>query len=507
MFVKKDTMEIVNAPARLAFVGNMSDIVFVEVPHAGAAINLFEKGNPEKIIFDEIYMPDAEEKITIDLKSVFIEIIAPRIPELDTFVSTLKIKSYILTTPDDSYTFSVLPGGIDSDEDIFNFLRHNFLTWQQKTRQIAPEAVILLSYIAQEDCLFKIDVTFEDGSVSATTVAIAENDYKSFNISPAFLSGMFKNKIASCTAWIEAYSGYLLTDKNEYNIFDPDECSTYFFLNGLGGFDSISFPGLLKKKIKTETEISYLRTRATEGRIALTKSFQQNTGFLSSDYADIVSEFLTSKKRYLLSGDKLLPIVIENSENEFTSKELNSYNFEYRFSEQHPYIHLKHKESLTLDQLPPFWNKVAFCFDQISGNKIIDRTRGIIATISDNNQITFPPCTPDVMNKDNADFWLSDIPGNGRVWGVSEITGLHTINYATKDCTEVLFFRDVSENKIISVVPIIAYSSPLNDTEIDVVLTYLKEYYFIYDEEDNAVFVDNAPQADNNTFLIDKIKK
>lgn len=155
---------------------------------------------------------------------------------------------------------------------------------------------------------------------------------------------------------------------------------------------------------------------------------------------------------------------------------------------------------LTVNTQPPFSEKIIACFDKRDDNNIIDSSRGHTALLSGGaTQITFPELSVDVFNQQNTKAWLPDMPGNNRMWKVSELRGTHTINYATEFCNRTLFFRDADNLVITSALPIIVYKE-LTDTEIPQVLKYLKEYYFL---QNPALMINNPPVENNNTLLTD----
>lgn len=498
-------MNIESIPEGLIFVGNLKDISLTKIDTKNVPIQLYETGKPESPILNEIYIPDANKSISIEIKSVIIELLATEIPPLNTFTTTIVPKSYTLAIYNTyTYSFSVINGGMDQDEDMATFFRHNFLTWQQGFRQVSPESLLFLAYVAQEDCFFKLAVCFENNNISEIVIALSENEFKSFNLSPQYLNVMFNQKVISCEAWIEACSGYYLTEKVVYRLTEPDNAKIYFYMNSLGGIDTIMFTGAFSMSVATKTDLSIYREKWYENKIELTRTYKQNTGYITSEESVFVTDFLLSKSRFFVSGDKLIPIIIEESENEFIINELNAFEFEYKLARQSAYLHLPHKEGFTPEQLPPFWDKVGACFDQKKGNKIIDRTHGYIATLSDDGMyIDFPILIPDIFRRQNTTFWLADIPAYDTVrrWKISELSGTFTINYASDLCSETLFFRDIINGTITSVLPIIVYKNALTETEIAEVLKYLDEYYFL--ETPPAFIVNNIPVEGNNTFLTD----
>lgn len=501
-------MNISGIPEHIVFAGNMPEIIISDAKSAGIKVQFYEIAKPRPLILNETYVPDSDGLIRLDLKSVLTELVSPETPTPDTLYHTPAnvVKIYALSIDSSLYTLRVIGGGISPEEDATTFLLHNFLTWKQGLRRVSATSPVFLYYIAQEDCLFKISARFDDGSESSTAVALTEGDIRCFNVSPDMLSIIFAKKISACHVWIESYSGCKLTDVVYIEVIElPDNAKEYFYANSLGGFDSIICTGQHAKKTKTQSTFVFSRSKAQETNLDHTCTWVQNTGYLTVQEAELVADFLLSKSRFLVS-DELIPIIIEDSDNTFTDKELNSFEFEYRLPEQTPYRHLPHKEELTPGQLPPFSEKIGACFDQKKGNRIVDRIRGHVATLSDNGlYIEFPELIPDAMLKTNTAFWLSDIPGSGdgRRWAMKELTGTHTIDYATDLCTKTLFFRDNTGPGITSVLPLIIYREALTPAEIEEVLHYLEEYYFLDEQTDGHLLVYNGPTETNNTFVFD----
>lgn len=505
-------MQIIQSPDHLSFSGNLKDIILSESGNDSVQVQLYETGNAGNPILDEIYTPDPDGRIFIDVKSVLTEFVTTEIPSLNTLDADVSgmLKSYTLNCNGQTCIFSVIPGGINQDEDTSAFLCHNFLTWRQGLRSVRSGSVIFLFYIAREDCLFKLLLQYADLETSELTVALSENDCRSFNLSPSFLKTLIKKEIISYEARIEAYAGYNLTDKAIFQVTDlSDNAKEYLYINSLGGIDTITFSGAYSKTVKTQTALSLHYTKFVENKIDYSAIHKQNTGYLTADESVLVTDFLLSKSRFYLFENKLIPIVIEETENEFTEHKLNAFEFEYQFAEQSGYQHLRHKEGLMPEQLPPFFDRVGACFDQRKGNRIIDRTHGYVATLSaDGLYIDFPQLSPDVLCKQNTDCWYPGIPllVSERQWKLSELTGTHTINYATELCTKTLFFRDITNDQIITALPIIVYKSALTEAEIQAVLKYLKDFYFIYDPPDRKLLTDNEITAPDSIYIIDNSK-
>lgn len=497
-----------NIPKDLSFVGNLKDVVLSGIGASKLHVKLYESNQLSNLIIDEVYEADNNDNVTIDIKSVLTELLSTEIPPLDSFQETIRAKRYILNIGGISYPFSVINGGIDSDEDITDFLRHNFLTWQQDIRPLSTKSLLFLFYVAQEDCVFKANIYFDDTKNENIELSLLDKEYSSFNLSPARFQTMLGKTPISGEAWIENYAGISLTDKVGFRITDlPDGAQEYIYVNSLGGIDSIICTGVRSKKIKTSTDLTYIQSRARENKIDYSAIYKQNTGILTQHASEITTDFLLSKERYYFSGQKLIPIVIEESENEFIDNELNAFEFEYRFAEQPVYRCLQHKEGFPPEQQPPFPDKICACFDQIKGDHIIDRIHGYIATLTEERRIiNFPATIPDAMRKTNPEFWLSDIPVNGdaRCWMLKELTGTHTIDFATEKCTKSVFFRDVKRSSFNSALPIIIYKTELTPSEIETVIKYLNEYYFIEDEMDKRLLTDNTPSKDTNIFITDK---
>lgn len=502
-------MNVAGIPEHIEFAGNVPEIIVSEVASTGVKVQLYNVAKPVPKILNETYVPDADKLIRIDLKSVLTELITPELPEPNKLYHTPGnvIQLYSLTIGDNRYNLRIISGGISPAEDTITFLRHNFLTWRQGTRRVSATSPVYLYYIAQEDCLFKIKVRYSNGEEASTVVALSAGDIKCFNVSPAMLKATFAHDIASCSVWVESFSGYSLTDKVDIEVTDlPDNAKEYLYANSLGGFDSLICTGKNAKKLKTQSTLVFSRAKTLEAGFDHTATYVQNTGYLSAREAELAADFLLSKSRHLLSAGQPVPIIIEETDNTFTATELNSFEFEYRFREQTPFRHLSHKEGFVPGQLPPFPEKIGACFDQKKGVRIIDRIRGHVATLSnDGVYIEFPELVPDAMLKTNTAFWLSDIPGSGdgRRWAVKELTGTHTIDYATDLCTKTLFFRDSTGAGITSVLPLIIYREALTPAEIEEVLRYLEEYYFLDDSTDGKLLVNNVPAEGNNTFVFD----
>lgn len=502
-------MNVAGIPEHIEFAGNVPEIIVSDVASTGVKVQLYNIAKPVPKILNETYVPDADKLIRIDLKSVLTELITPELPEPNKLYQTPGnvVKLYSLTIGDNRYYLRIISGGISPAEDTVNFLRHNFLTWRQGTRRVSATSPVYLYYIAQEDCTFKVTVKYSNGEEAYTVVALSDGDIKCFNVSPSMLKATFAHDIAGCSAWIESPSGYSLTDKVDIEVVDlPDNAKEYLYANSLGGFDSLICTGKNAKKLKTQSTLVFSRAKTLEAGFDHTSTYIQNTGYLSTQEAELAADFLLSKSRHLLSAGLSVPIIIEETDNTFTTTELNSFEFEYRFTEQTPFRHLPHKEGFIPGQLPPFPEKIGACFDQKKGVRVIDRIRGHVATLSnDGKYIEFPELIPNVMLKTNTAFWLSDIPGSGdgRRWAVKELTGIHTINYATDLCTKTLFFRDNTGSNIYSVLPIIIYREALTSAEIEEVLRYLEGYYFLDNHTEGDLLVNNVPAEGNNTFVFD----
>lgn len=114
----------------------------------------------------------------------------------------------------------------------------------------------------------------------------------------------------------------------------PYQSDMFLYLNRIGGWDSIVMDGQRSSEPRTEIASAIFGDRTKEYNNEISLIQKKNTGYIRSEvHRRQLVDFLQSKQRYHFFEGKLHPIVLSNPQFEHTRGALESFNFDFAYSD------------------------------------------------------------------------------------------------------------------------------------------------------------------------------
>jgi len=390
-----------------------------------------------------------------------------------------------------------------------------FLTNQPNDKEIHPEQCEKLYWLVRENCTslkVNLQVNFADGSQQDITGDTATVTALNICEITATLKHYIDNPeaVSNYSFWLTDQSGSICSEVRIYQVdanwYERNDFLS--FLNSLGGYDTLWMNGQKSTELSGEREhypkhLRNIRPRLTDksfqcNRAKISKNNTNNTGWITSEYAEYLVELMMSDDVIYLNGDQALPV--QHLTEEITpvddSEDLLSAEIEWQLGAASRYYGLFNKEIKC--PLPPYWNDIAACFIPVNGKYMLDIKSGKRAERIYKDYIKFPDTIiPDVLNQGKTEYWSADIPDAVQLqrWKISELTGTHTILYSTELCRSLLFFKDYDGKHLQSIAPVIVYKTARTETQQDEIVRYMDEYFFLQDSAGAII------QDSNNDFV------
>ncbi len=343
-------MEIIQYPGDFNFSGNIKDVVIVSDLTVTLKLNV-----DDATLVNEQYTASGNQ-VKISLRNLFDQILSIEIPDSDIFVQRNAVKEISAEVSEPfyhtSFRFNVIKGGLDNNtEDLFLFLRSNWLTFQPQIKFVTRHQPEYLSYFATagSGSNVKVKAYFADNTTETKDITnIALYTFVTLNVSFAHINSLFEKQVGYYDVWVENVFDGRLSYIQRY-ILTPSAGNeqVYVFENTLGGFDTVVFTGQLIEGINTSGIIATKDETSLDSDIDFSIIYEQNSGFVPTiDHAHWLREFFLSKQRYHVT-DSFKRIYIEESENKFELKALNSFSFEFRYAKQSRYSNIiRNQEAL-----------------------------------------------------------------------------------------------------------------------------------------------------------------
>lgn len=340
-------MTLEQQPEPISFAGNLKEFILSSVT-ANTSFVLKTNG---QVIIDEVYAPDADGKITIDLQSVITPMFSLVLPDYFAFgtVQENAVKKFIAKIGTDSYDFTVVRGGVANlNQSTADFLKYNFLTWQPQVKEIFLRQPEFLSYYSAEPSTLKIKAYFEDGTSETHDQILIASKVMTCNMNYDIVNSYFTKQVSYYDAYVANSEGERLTYIQRYvPVSEPDSAQIYLFHNTLAGIDTLICTGTLTQTPSTQSALVTMSQETTDTDTEYEITYEQNTGIIKSASAALwLRDFFVSSYRCHFTAD-FRRIYIEESENAYTPFEINSYTFEYRYSKQTIYNNVsRNRDSL-----------------------------------------------------------------------------------------------------------------------------------------------------------------
>jgi hypothetical protein len=336
-------MQIINNLPVLCLSGNLPDLLLLSQPNEVVTITLFQGA---KQIIEELYKPDADNKIKVRYRNIIARELSAEIPAFNQKVFhqangygdfKITVKSNLGSSID---IFSrVIKGEVSTDIlDNENFLTSNFLTWQPQLKYIQYHDPEWLSYYAINSSVLKITAYTFPGDVATTKTyaVLPAGELTTINLNYGLILAAFASQgIPQYYDVFVERSGRRQTYVQRY-VFSQEKIEfndLFVFENSVGGIDTIRFTGdsinrqeyTFEKALFDEDVLDYNSDQLT--------SFKKNTGYFRTKNEKLWSlDFFVSLLKFKNQDGDLLRVYADDPDLESMQGDLTDYTFTYTFS-------------------------------------------------------------------------------------------------------------------------------------------------------------------------------
>lgn len=352
-------------PDSLSFLQNLNKF---EITPTGDSVT-FALYRDDVLLLSEIYYPDSENHVSIDVRLIIEGLLTVAIP-LDSAVITDDIFTEITNSYGDfsaiidegsAIAFRVLKGGVFELQELTeNFVADHFLTWQPQEKYILQSQPELLGIYATIAGDVKLKVYYGDGTNYVNTFCTLEAE-KMYLINTSWgvvSSFMFAELATDESKLVIAWDVWFadgstqVTAIQRYQLRNAGiEEHVFVWENTLGGIDSVSMTGCAEDDQKlTHKTALYDNDTISEYGIDKFREIRQATGYLTEDEGLWLQDFFVSTQKYLVRHDGSLTQIAIVSSKVVTSTldDTANYEFTYRISTDSKLLNLER----TLDTLP-----------------------------------------------------------------------------------------------------------------------------------------------------------
>lgn len=345
-------MNIIQQPDSLSLSQNLKEFLIASDSQVSFVLR---QGETE--LLSQRYDPPAKGYITINLRDVIHGRLTYQLKDSGSiYQQTSLVSNFTAIIDSTEVTFRVVRSGVDRlATSAINFLTQNFLTWQPNSKPVTYYSPEFLTYYAVVSCTIKLRAYFtsESGEVinqkDCNIADLAEGNAYTIPMQYANVVGLLNNEFpAYYDVWTENTDGKRLSYIQRYyatNMFSEQE-QWILFENSLGGLDtfraygSTNFTGEHTHNIAETDELS------VEYRVDTERKFKKNTGYLNKEERQWLLDFFPSKGKYIYTGTYIRPIVVTESNVEYTDRELPSnYAFTYKYADAHPLLNIPRIDS------------------------------------------------------------------------------------------------------------------------------------------------------------------
>lgn len=116
---------------------------------------------------------------------------------------------------------------------------------------------------------------------------------------------------------------------------------TFFFKNIFNAWDFVTLPALTSKKTDVERSLANIGSKSIFYDKEVSKSYEVQSGPITVDEAELISQLVASHDVYRISNDTIFPILITDSDSPVNDgDELQSVKFIWRYADNRPNIAL-----------------------------------------------------------------------------------------------------------------------------------------------------------------------
>lgn len=338
---------ILQQPDALSLLGNLKRFLLSSDEPVSFVL---KKG--EETLITEMYNPDENGQLEIDVRDIIEQHLSYIISDLDqVYEQTSLVKDFQAVIDSTPFDFRVIRSGVANFSDTpSNFLQANFLTWQPQVKKVSFYQPEFLTYYAVSNCNAKLTAHFADGSSQSLTLA-ALTAGKAYTIPLQYST--VKTLLATESlpvyydVWVETSAGVRLSYVQRYVSYNPvnEDEQWFLFENTLGGLDLFRASGKTTLLADHTHNIAEIDELAEEYQVDTTRKYAKNTGFLDNYERRWLLDFFPAKKKYIYIDQSLRQVVVLESDVSYVAGELPSnFNFTYKYCSDKPLLNLIRQE-------------------------------------------------------------------------------------------------------------------------------------------------------------------
>ncbi|MFY0628591.1 MAG: hypothetical protein JXR07_20000 [Reichenbachiella sp.] len=328
-------MTILQQPENYNFAGNIPEFIISDIEPVP-----FRLMKDEEVLLDELYTPDPDAKVTIDLVGFFEKYLSINIPDSSEsdYSQVQGFGEFTAEIGDGSspteIPFTVVKGGVDYLENDEEFFKKYFLTWQPRTKRIKSTDVEWLSYFSVNPTEIRCTVTDSEGTEEEALIkSIAVTNLVCLNVSLSVITELVSITPVKYDVWVKEgedvisiSQSYILTSE-ESNYED-----VFVFENSMGGIDSVRYTGILTSEENHEFARAIYDKDEIEYDVSPKTLYTKNTGdFKSAREIYWLRDFFKSRKKFhFLYGSfrKIISLPTSLIQN---GKVLSNYDFKFKY--------------------------------------------------------------------------------------------------------------------------------------------------------------------------------
>lgn len=325
-------IDILQKPDDLNFIGNLKNFIISSSSEVSFCL---KKG--DDVIINEVYAPDFEGAINIDIRDVVRPFLSTSLPDTDIFVQKEAVASFSAIINSEAFSFSVINAELEIDANTGSFCQANWLTGQPQNKKTIWNAPEFLSYYFTCDANVVVSLYPISELESPEKIIVysgKKSQFVTFNMSMSHIfskaAGEIKKYQGFFDAWVESDSGRL-TFVQRY-IYSEVQNNEHFFLskNPYGGLDTFCFTGEQALVQEIEYGIGKIAGKKVSTGNKIQRKYRQIAGYQSISTAAWINSFFSAAQNWALYEEAFFEIAIDNSESsisDFTDIQNSSFEF------------------------------------------------------------------------------------------------------------------------------------------------------------------------------------
>lgn len=361
-------IQVLLHPDALSMVGSMNAFEIYCSSKTDVVFALRYQGSSTNIV-QHTYTPNDKNRITLSVKDIILPLLSFEVKDsIEPYIQPNIMKSFVATVYEvgsegskKEFTFSVIRAGVDRLADsASNFLKTNFLTWQQQTKGVTYYSPEFLTYYAAEASEVKCKAYIPAGhgyeEKVLTLASLEAGKVYTVPVQYAIIAKLLGDDGILphvYEIWVEQ-AGERVTYVQQYYASDmkSEEEEWFLFENSLGGVDCFRAYGNSENTAEHTHNVAEIEEDSEEYRVDTTRKFKKNTGFLDKKERLWMLDFFPSLGKYVYHGNSLRKITVTDSDVNYEAKELPSnYTFTYKYSDARPYLNISRSEVGSFKQL------------------------------------------------------------------------------------------------------------------------------------------------------------